>query len=136
MEALIDKDIRELLPEFTALLAAAEQEKGAMRAQEIKLFHKKTGNLQILLASAIAETVLGGRLLAMSSPLMISVSWPPPSGKARGPEVARQIAHEIKNPLTPIQLSAERLRRRFSDDVADEGQRGFTLCLDTIRPPG
>ncbi|MFW6243668.1 MAG: ATP-binding protein [Desulfovibrionales bacterium] len=35
-------------------------------------------------------------------------------------EVARRIAHEIKNPLTPIKLSAQRLQRKFSEDVTDE----------------
>jgi two-component system nitrogen regulation sensor histidine kinase NtrY len=35
-------------------------------------------------------------------------------------EVARRIAHEIKNPLTPIQLSAQRLRRRYLDKFADD----------------
>jgi two-component system nitrogen regulation sensor histidine kinase NtrY len=37
-------------------------------------------------------------------------------------EVARRIAHEIKNPLTPIQLSAQRLRKKFSEGAADLGQ--------------
>ena len=46
-------------------------------------------------------------------------------------DVARRIAHEIKNPLTPIQLSAERLKRRFSKD-AGEGRAVFEQCTDTI----
>ena len=37
-----------------------------------------------------------------------------------GGEVARRLAHEIKNPLTPIQLSAERIRRKYLDTLADE----------------
>ena len=48
-------------------------------------------------------------------------------------EVARRIAHEIKNPLTPIQLSAQRLRRRFSgrfDASADDSV--FEECVDAI----
>jgi two-component system, NtrC family, nitrogen regulation sensor histidine kinase NtrY len=36
-------------------------------------------------------------------------------------DVARRIAHEIKNPLTPIQLSAERIKRKFAPQVADSG---------------
>jgi len=36
-------------------------------------------------------------------------------------EVAKRIAHEIKNPLTPIQLSVQRLRRRYLDKIADDG---------------
>ena len=46
-------------------------------------------------------------------------------------EVARRLAHEIKNPLTPIQLSAERLRRHFGD--APEDERAFVdECTGTI----
>jgi two-component system nitrogen regulation sensor histidine kinase NtrY len=48
-------------------------------------------------------------------------------------DVARRIAHEIKNPLTPIQLSAERIRRRFGKTVVIEGDRKvFDQCIDTI----
>jgi two-component system nitrogen regulation sensor histidine kinase NtrY len=46
-------------------------------------------------------------------------------------DVARRIAHEIKNPLTPIQLSAERIRRRYGKMI--EGDREvFDRCVDTI----
>jgi len=44
-------------------------------------------------------------------------------------EVARRIAHEIKNPLTPIKLSAERLERKFGPKVADPV---FTQCTELI----
>lgn len=46
-------------------------------------------------------------------------------------EVARRIAHEIKNPLTPIQLSAQRLRRRYPD-ILEEEDRVFDKCTNTI----
>jgi len=46
-------------------------------------------------------------------------------------DVARRIAHEIKNPLTPIQLSAERIRRRFGK-VITEDRAIFDQCTDTI----
>ncbi len=50
-------------------------------------------------------------------------------------EVARRIAHEIRNPLTPIQLSAQRMRRRFRDRLSD-GDPGeikvFDECVDAI----
>ena len=46
-------------------------------------------------------------------------------------DVARRIAHEIKNPLTPIQLSAERLRRRYRDQVGDDVEV-FDRCTETI----
>ena len=46
-------------------------------------------------------------------------------------DVARRIAHEIKNPLTPIQLSAERLKRRYGKLIV-EGRDVFDQCTDTI----
>ncbi|MEN6441195.1 MAG: ATP-binding protein [Syntrophobacter sp.] len=46
-------------------------------------------------------------------------------------EVARRIAHEIKNPLTPIQLSAQRLRRKYGQLIAPEGTI-FDECTRTI----
>jgi len=44
-------------------------------------------------------------------------------------EVARRIAHEIKNPLTPIKLSAQRLEKKFADDITDPA---FKQCIATI----
>ncbi len=46
-------------------------------------------------------------------------------------EVARRIAHEIKNPLTPIQLSAERLERKYKDQIKTDPDV-FTNCTQTI----
>ncbi len=51
--------------------------------------------------------------------------------KAAWADVARRIAHEIKNPLTPIQLSAERLKRRFSREITSDPET-FVQCADTI----
>jgi two-component system nitrogen regulation sensor histidine kinase NtrY len=48
-------------------------------------------------------------------------------------DVARRIAHEIKNPLTPIQLSAERIKRRFGKTITEEKDKSiFDQCTDTI----
>src|SRR5215475_10280106 len=46
-------------------------------------------------------------------------------------DIARRIAHEIKNPLTPIQLSAERLRRKYGKSITED-QSVFDQCVDTI----
>lgn len=81
----------------------------------------------------------GGRRILMCSGAGLSGAEEPPGGhvivfddltelveaqrKAAWSEVARRLAHEIKNPLTPIQLSAERLRKKYLDDMApEEGQ--------------
>ena len=46
-------------------------------------------------------------------------------------DIARRIAHEIKNPLTPIQLSAERLRRKYADQITGD-RKVFDQCTETI----
>ncbi len=46
-------------------------------------------------------------------------------------EVARRIAHEVKNPLTPIQLSAQRLRKRYMEGLGDDAEV-FDQCTRTI----
>jgi two-component system nitrogen regulation sensor histidine kinase NtrY len=51
--------------------------------------------------------------------------------KAAWADVARRIAHEIKNPLTPIQLAAERLKRRFTKEITSDPDT-FGQCADTI----
>ena len=51
--------------------------------------------------------------------------------KAAWADIARRIAHEIKNPLTPIQLSAERLRRNYLKEIKKDPET-FRICTDTI----
>jgi two-component system nitrogen regulation sensor histidine kinase NtrY len=51
--------------------------------------------------------------------------------KAAWADVARRIAHEIKNPLTPIQLSAERLKRKYLKQIHLDPET-FVTCTDTI----
>jgi len=47
-------------------------------------------------------------------------------------EVARRIAHEVKNPLTPIQLSAQRLRRKYGEKLSREDGKVFEECTGMI----
>lgn len=51
--------------------------------------------------------------------------------KAAWADMARRIAHEIKNPLTPIQLSAERLKRRYAKQITQDPE-SFQKCVETI----
>jgi two-component system nitrogen regulation sensor histidine kinase NtrY len=51
--------------------------------------------------------------------------------KAAWADMARRIAHEIKNPLTPIQLSAERLKRRYAKQISQDTE-SFDKCVETI----
>jgi two-component system nitrogen regulation sensor histidine kinase NtrY len=56
--------------------------------------------------------------------------------RAAWSDVARRIAHEIKNPLTPIQLAAERLKRRFGQQVGDDAEIFEQLTATIIRQVG
>ena len=51
--------------------------------------------------------------------------------KAAWSDVARRLAHEIKNPLTPIQLAAERMARKYGHEITSDPET-FRLCTDTI----
>jgi two-component system nitrogen regulation sensor histidine kinase NtrY len=51
--------------------------------------------------------------------------------KAAWSDIARRIAHEIKNPLTPIQLAAERLKRKYVGQITHDPET-FQICTDTI----
>jgi two-component system nitrogen regulation sensor histidine kinase NtrY len=56
--------------------------------------------------------------------------------RAAWSDIARRIAHEIKNPLTPIQLAAERLQRRFGGEVASEPETFERLTGTIVRQVG
>ena len=56
--------------------------------------------------------------------------------RAAWSDIARRVAHEIKNPLTPIQLAAERLQRRFGKDIANDAETFERLTSTIIRQVG
>ncbi len=56
--------------------------------------------------------------------------------RAAWSDVARRIAHEIKNPLTPIQLAAERLQRRFGKEIASDSETFERLTGTIVRQVG
>jgi two-component system nitrogen regulation sensor histidine kinase NtrY len=56
--------------------------------------------------------------------------------RAAWADVARRIAHEIKNPLTPIQLAAERLQRRYGREISDESGTFDRLVSTIVRQVG
>jgi two-component system nitrogen regulation sensor histidine kinase NtrY len=56
--------------------------------------------------------------------------------RAAWSDIARRIAHEIKNPLTPIQLAAERLQRRFGKEISSDGETFERLTGTIVRQVG
>ena len=88
------------------------------------------GSMQTLLlhGSRLPETTDGGFVVVFDDiSELISAQR-----NAAWAEVARRLAHEIKNPLTPIQLSAERLQHKLSDKLGDTDRAMLTRATETI----
>jgi two-component system, NtrC family, nitrogen regulation sensor histidine kinase NtrY len=112
-----------------ALLAGAGRAKTAAAAQEIAVLREG----QDLHLAAVATPLIGDSGTAEGVVLVLDDVTPLIRTQkiAAWREVARRLAHEIKNPLTPIQLSAERLRRHFAGGPA--GARALVdECTGTI----
>lgn len=116
-EAPVGRLLAEVAPELDAVLDGEAREDivqlatgGEARTLAVKITRDEAG--QVLTFDDITQQLLDQRRAAWS-------------------DVARRIAHEIKNPLTPIQLAAERLQRRYGKQVdAEDGT--FAKLTDTI----
>ncbi|MCW4460473.1 ATP-binding protein [Sphingomonas sp. BT-65] len=116
-EAPVGRLLAEVSPELDGMLDGEAHEDivqltsgGEARTLAVKITHDEAG--QVLTFDDITQQLLDQRRAAWS-------------------DVARRIAHEIKNPLTPIQLAAERLQRRYGKQVdAEDGT--FAKLTDTI----
>jgi two-component system nitrogen regulation sensor histidine kinase NtrY len=128
LEAAVGRRLDEVVPEFRAFLAAAAATPEKARTEEI-LVPGPSGR-RTLLARIGAEFDAGGLsgyvLTFDDITALLSAQR-----MAAWADVARRIAHEIKNPLTPIQLSAERLKRRYLKQITDDPDT-FRACTDTI----
>lgn len=139
---VIDKDFREVIP-----VAYQEQVKGLFR----DLFQSEKGTIRQQLTLSFGDekiTILANlsTLRDDSDKFMGTVivfddltNLIKAQRMAAWREVARRIAHEIKNPLTPVQLSAQRLRRRYldrfsgEDNVFDECTRMIIHQVDELK---
>jgi two-component system, NtrC family, nitrogen regulation sensor histidine kinase NtrY len=114
-------DFSQAVPEFAAIVARARPGAPA-QGQAERLIGTETLLFDVRAAFAGEDLIVtfddvSGLLAAQRQ-----AAWK---------DVARRIAHEIKNPLTPIQLSAERLKRKYSDSVTGDRET-FVRLTDTI----
>ena len=112
------KDLSKAVPEFGDMLKAAA-EKGVQQ-DEISL--TRAGNAEVLLVRIAARSGADGETEGYVVSFDDVTDLVSAQRMAAWGDVARRIAHEIKNPLTPIQLSTERLRRKFGPKLGDEEQ--------------
>ncbi|MFT4077649.1 MAG: PAS domain-containing sensor histidine kinase [Asticcacaulis sp.] len=114
--------IRELAPEITELLDKVSLHR--VEEQEVDLVRKgETRRVRVRISGL--ET--GGAVLTFDDITRLIAA----QRNAAWKDVARRIAHEIKNPLTPIQLSAERIRRKYRPQIETDVDT-FDRLTDTI----
>lgn len=126
---LSGKSLGDLIPEFLPLLQQAHDKPQKMMQAEIP-YQREGSPRQILLVRIVIER-LGDEEVGAIITFDDITDLQSAQRKAAWADVARRIAHEIKNPLTPIQLSAERLRRKYLDQIKTDPEI-FAQCTETI----
>ena len=122
------RNISEVMPEALELFKKAQKAKSqSMEAQMVLTRGEKNLNLLVRITTELKGLHREGFVLSFDD-ITEQVAA---ERTAAWADVARRIAHEIKNPLTPIQLSAERLKRKYLKEIKSEPEV-FTQCTDTI----
>lgn len=122
------KHLTDVVPEMAEILAQAMDHPDRVARSEISLTIE--GAPRTLIVNATAER-LGGDVIGYVVTFDDITELQSAQRKAAWSGVARRIAHEIKNPLTPIQLAAERLKRKYLKQIKDDPDT-FVTCTDTI----
>lgn len=120
--------LKVLLPEVEPLLAqVVTNPDGVVSTQLTVMRRGVTKVLQLVVVADHSGRRKSGVIITFDdvTPLIAA------QRKAAWSDVARKIAHEIKNPLTPIQLSAERLKRKYLKEIQTDPEV-FKSCVDTI----
>ncbi len=126
---LVGTKIEVVIPELKQLLKHAHSSRDKLTQAEIPV-EREEGSRQIFLVR-IAIELIGDEDMGAIITFDDITDLQSAQRKAAWADVARRIAHEIKNPLTPIQLSAERLRRKYLEQIKDDPET-FSQCTDTI----
>ena len=129
-----DRTLAEAVPEFAALLDRLREGIGEVAQEEIKV--SRGGRLESLLVRMAIRRNADGRLEGYVVAFDDVTDLVSAQRMAAWGDVARRIAHEIKNPLTPIQLSAERIKRKFIRLVGDEADSLEQMTDVIVRQTG
>ena len=124
----VGERLGDLVPEMGELVAQAQSRPAATAEGQINMSH---GPLtRTLHVRVVAERSEGDhtRIVVTFDDVTELLAA---QRKAAWSDIARRIAHEIKNPLTPIQLSAERLKRKYLKEIVNDPET-FQVCTDTI----
>ena len=120
--------LSDFVPEFAPLIEEVKSNRDRTIERETRV--KRDGKARVFLVRLTVEQT-DKRIVGFVFTFDDITELQAAQRKAAWADVARRIAHEIKNPLTPIQLSAERLKKRYLSRVGDD-TGAFELCTDTI----
>ncbi len=122
----LGRPLMEVFPELADFMAAAKT--GARTQDQVTITRNgRERNLSVRITSEQSGESSHGYVVTLDDITELVAA----QRTSAWADVARRIAHEIKNPLTPIQLSAERLRRKYGNMIGDD-RAVFEQCTDTI----
>lgn len=128
-EDLMQKQLTDVVPDFIDIIEQSEQSVEGEAKGEVQIDIE--GEIRTLMVRVFAErqadNAIGGYVVTFDD-LTEQLA---DQRTAAWADVARRIAHEIKNPLTPIQLSAERIKRKYAKEITSDPDI-FGKCTDTI----
>ncbi|MCP4328851.1 MAG: PAS domain-containing sensor histidine kinase [Alphaproteobacteria bacterium] len=127
-EDLFGKPIGKAVPEMAHLFSAVRRSPSRLAEAQIQI---DRGGRRCTLLVRIGAEREGGQVRGYVATFDDISALLSAQRKAAWADVARRIAHEIRNPLTPIQLSAERLKRKYADEITTDPDV-FKTCTDTI----
>ena len=128
LERAVGDDLAEVVPAMATLLAEAMRRPDRVAQAQLQIVSgSSTHTLLVRIAAEQDNEGISGFVVTFDDITELLSA----QRKAAWADVARRIAHEIKNPLTPIQLSAERLRRNYLKQIKKDPDT-FRICTDTI----
>jgi two-component system, NtrC family, nitrogen regulation sensor histidine kinase NtrY len=125
---LIGRPIEDAVPEFAAIVAKAPGH--TRRAVQAQITYRRAGS-DLTFSVRVTQEGVGRKSYGFVVTFDDITELVVAQRTSAWADVARRIAHEIKNPLTPIQLSAERIRRKYGDAITVDREI-FDRCTDTI----
>lgn len=132
--SLIGHDITQIMPDVLSCLEQARQRPGKVTPSQIPHLGRD-GSRRTLLLRIVVDTIGDsgkGAVLTFDDITELQSA----QRVAAWADVARRIAHEIKNPLTPIQLSAERLKRKYMKEITSDPETFAEMTETIIRHVG
>ena len=119
-EQMIGSQLTDALPEFAELLSAIKQGKKRQYNTEVMIVRN---DQQLFLQAGITSEKIEGRIVGYIVTFDDVTDLLSAQRKAAWSDIARRIAHEIKNPLTPIELAADRLKKKYRPDDPEKAEQ-------------